>query len=226
MERGAIVMDTKAIKENDIVKVINPNKTMVDGQIMKVSSDYLVIKMSIKQNAYINLYKDQLIELILIYMNEAIRCNSVILGSKQEGSIQIIIISIPKLIFKIQRREFERLPIVIPADYLALPSGVDFKNINDFEQTYSRLLKKAYTIDISAGGVNMSIRKNEEFNTSVIIIFSISNEKIISLCRRVRTDPTNDSFYDNVAFMYDDIKDQHRQLILDFVTEKLKRSNI
>jgi len=31
------IIDVKAIMENDIVKIINPNKTMVNGQVIKVS---------------------------------------------------------------------------------------------------------------------------------------------------------------------------------------------
>lgn len=109
----------------------------------------MCIKINIKQITFIELYKNQVIEIILIYNEEAIRCSSVILGSKQSGIEQIIIISIPKLILRIQRRKFERLSIALNLEYALLPNGGYYKKIDDIDRKYFRYFRSAYTIHVS-----------------------------------------------------------------------------
>jgi c-di-GMP-binding flagellar brake protein YcgR len=219
------VIDVKAIMKNDIIKFINPNKTIVDGQVIKTSNDYLGVKINVKQNTYIELNINQLIELILVYRDEDIRCSSVILGSKQSDTEQIIIISIPKLILRIQRRKFERLSIALNLEYSLLSDGVDYKKLNKVELKYFnfRYFRRAYTIDISAGGVNIAIPKDVIPGKFALVILLLKDEKIITLCRKIRTDSMDNTKHTNsVSFMYDDIKYQHRQLIIDFISEKSK----
>ena len=220
------VIDLRNIKENDIVKLINPNKTLAIAVIRKVSNDCLVLTISVKQNTYVELSKNQFIELILIYGNEAIKCSSVILGSKLSGAEQAIIISIPKLIFRLQRREFERISTVIDMEYSILPDvDVEYKKLNSIERRYFRSFRRSYTIDISAGGILIVIPKDEIDSKFALVNLSIKDEKIIILCRKLRTDIMNDFKHNKVAFKYEDIAEQHRQLIFDFVSEKSKEDN-
>jgi c-di-GMP-binding flagellar brake protein YcgR len=220
------IIDVKAIKENDIVKFINPNKTMIDGQIKKVSNDFLGITINIRQSTYIELKKDQFIELILVYGHEAIRCSSIILGSKQSGIEQVILISIPKLILRIQRREFQRVAVVMDIEYSPLPDvAEDYKNLSSIERRYFRSFRRAHTIDISAGGVQIAIPRNEIDSKFALISLLVRDEKVIILGRKIRTDHMHDSKHNKVAFTYDDVTEKHRQLIFDFVSEKCKEIN-
>ena len=50
-------MNVEEINENDVVKLINTNKSLVNGQVVKASDDYLGIKINAKQDAYIELKK-------------------------------------------------------------------------------------------------------------------------------------------------------------------------
>lgn len=215
-------IDIKAIKENDIVKFINPNNTLFDGRIIKVSNTYLCIKIDVKQNTYIELKKDQFIELILVYGHEAIKCSSVILGTKQGELAQDILISIPKFILKIQRREFQRIPIVMDLDFSPLPDGAEYKALSDIQSIFFRFFRNTHTIDISAGGMNFLVPKNEIDCKSALVKLAIKDKEIIILCSRTRTDAINDSIYNKVAFRYEDIKIEDRQLISEFVSEKAK----
>ncbi|MGH4117530.1 flagellar brake protein [Clostridium sp.] len=221
-------MDTivvENIRQNDIVKFINSNKSLVDGQIIKVSNDCLGIKIDIRQNTYIELVQNQLIELILVYENEALRCSSVVLGSKKIINGQVIIISLPQLILRIQRREFERLPIIMDIEYSLLPEGdINYKSLSSVERRYFKSFKKTYTIDISAGGVNIVVPKNEIDSKFALVTLLLRNEKIITLCSKIRLDSMDDYNYNKVVFKYEDIKKQDRQLILDFVSAKSKKN--
>lgn len=219
------IIDVNTIKENNIVKFITPNKTLFDGIIKKVDNNYLGITIDTRQETFIRLEKDKFIELILVDKSKATKCTSVILGCNQNDFEQTVIISIPKVILGIDRRKFERLPIIMDIEYSSLPSEVNYQNLNNVEAKYFRSFRKTYTVDISAGGVYFIVSKNETNSKLALISLTLKNEKIITLCEKIRTDCINDSKYDRVAFKYNDIKANHRQLILDFISEKSKESN-
>lgn len=217
------VIDLNTIKENDIIKFITPNKTFVDGIIRKISNDCLGITIDTRQNTFISLNKDQSIELILVHEREAIKCASVILGFSQNDFEQAVLISIPKLILSINRREFERFPIIMDLEYSPLPVEFKYQNLSNVEPKYFRSFKKTYTVDISAGGVYFIVPKNEIDSNFALVSLSLRTEKIIALSEKIRTDYINDSRHDRVAFKFNDIKTNHRQLILDFISEKSKQ---
>jgi hypothetical protein len=218
-------IDVNTIKENDVVKFITPNKTLFDGIIKKVSNNCLGITIDTRQDTFIRLNKDEFIKLILIRERQALKCGAVILGCNQNDFEQAIIINIPELIASIDRREFERLPIVMDIEYSPLPIEANYRNLDSVEAKYFRSFRKTYTVNISAGGVYFIVSKNEVDSKFALVSLSLRNEKIITLCEKIRTDYSNDSKHDRVAFKYNDIKTQHRQLILDFVSEKSKESN-
>jgi c-di-GMP-binding flagellar brake protein YcgR len=66
--------------------------------------------------------------------------------------------------------------------------------------------------------------KIESDSKLAIISLNIKSEKIISLCEQIRLDHTDDNKHQRAAYKFNDIKTNHRQLILDFVSEKLKDS--
>lgn len=218
------IIDVNTIKENDMVKLIAANKTLVDGTVKKISNDFLGITIDTRQGAFIVLNKGESIKLILIHERHALKCTSVVLGSTQNDFEQAIIISIPEVVLGIERREFERLPIVMDMEYSPLPSGAYYQTLGNVEPKYFRSLKKTYTVNLSAGGVYFIVSKDELDNKFALVSLSLKNENIVTLCEKVRTDQADDPKHYKVAYKYNDIKTYHRQLILDFVSEKSKES--
>ncbi|WP_297429041.1 pilus assembly protein PilZ [Clostridium sp.] len=218
------VIDVNIVKENSIVKFIAPNRTLVDGTVKKITNDFLGITINTRQDAYIVLNKGQSIELIIAHERQALRCVSIVLGSTQSDFEQAVIISIPKVILSIDRREFQRLPIVMDMEYSILPPDANYNSLNNVESKFFRSFRKTYTVNLSAGGVYFIVSKNEIDSKYALISLSLKNENIITLCEKIRTDHADDSKHFKVAYKYSDIKTHHRQLILDFVTEKSKEN--
>ena len=126
-------INVNTINENDIVKFITPNKTLVDGIIKKVSFDCLGITINTGQDEFILLNKGESIELIFIHERQATKCVSTILGCTRNDFEQAVILSIPNIILSIDRREFERLPIVMDIEYSILPNEIHYSNLNNVE---------------------------------------------------------------------------------------------
>ncbi|MBU3161568.1 PilZ domain-containing protein [Clostridium frigoris] len=218
-------MDIVGINENDVVKLINSNKSLVNGKVVKISHDYLGIKINNKQDAHIELKKGESIELIFIYSHEAMRCSSGILGVQKKGNEQYIIISTPVLIYKIERRKFERVSVILEAEYSPLYDDEDYKELKDVDTRYFRFFRKTYTVNISAGGVCIVIPKSELNSKFALVNLTIKNETITILCTNVRVTAMNDNTHNKVDYEYKDITEKHRQLILDFVAQKSKQAN-
>lgn len=218
------IIDINTLKEGDKIKFITPSKTLVDGTIKKICVDYLGITIDSRQNTYIFLVKDQSTELILVNDSQAFKCTSIVLGCTQNDFDQAVVISIPKIKLAIERREFERLSIIMDMEYSLLPFETSPQNLNSFEhKKYIRSLKKTYTVNISGGGIYFTIPKNENDSKFALISLSLKNEKIIALCEKIRTDHLDASNHNVAAYKYIDIKTHHRQLILDFIEEKAKK---
>ncbi|MDR3596764.1 pilus assembly protein PilZ [Clostridium sp.] len=218
------IIDVNNIKENDVIKFINTNKTLVDGIIKKVSKDFLGVTINTRQDSFIILNKKQSVDLILANDQKAVKCTSVILGCTQNDFEQAVIISIPKIILGINRREFTRLPIVMDMEYSPLPLEATYEKLSNVEPKYFRYFKRAYTVNISAGGVYFVVSKNDVDSKYALVSLSIKNEKIITLSEKIRTDNSEDLKHQRVAYKFNDIKTNHRQLILDFISEKCKEN--
>jgi c-di-GMP-binding flagellar brake protein YcgR len=185
----------------------------------------LGVKIDTRQNTFSMLSKDEIIELIVVQERQAIKCSSVVLGCSQNDFEQAIVISIPRIILGINRRKFERLPIVMDLEYSLLPLGTEYKNLKGIDSKYFRSFRKTYTVNISAGGVCFISSKNELDSKLAVVSFLVKKEKITTLCEKIRTDTSGDPKHDRVAYKYNEITTQHRQLILDFVTEKSKENS-
>jgi len=210
------------VKENNVVKFINGDKTFFDGIVKKVDKNCMGIVINVNQSTYREFKKSQIIQLIFMYDNEAMKCSSIVIGSKIGENEQFIIIDIPKIIIKIERREYERIDIVMGVEYSQLPEGVEYEKLSSIDPIYFRYYKKTYTVDISAGGVNIVNSINDKDIKFVLIALSINDNNITTLCSRIRSEPMDDIRYKKVAYKFVDIDTHHRQLILDYVNTKLK----
>jgi c-di-GMP-binding flagellar brake protein YcgR len=214
-------LDISKLFENDIAKLINADRALFDGELKKVDDSCLGIAIKTNQKNYTILHTEQIIELIIAYEKEAFRCRAKIIGSKFTDSDQYILITKPEIILQIKRRDFERLPIVLEVKYAFLPPDTEYKKLSDIRNPHFRRFEKAYTIDISAGGIYIAASKMKSESNYALIVFTMDDTEIISLCYKLRTVPSSDGWHENIAFKYLDIPNEHRELIDQFVHKKL-----
>lgn len=212
------------VKENSVVKFINEGKVLFDGQVMKVDKNCLGIVINVNQNTYKEFKINENIQLIFVYENQAIKCGATIIGSKISENEQAIIIDMPIVLFKIERREYERIDLVMDVEYARLPEGIEYEKLSAIDPVYFRHYKKTYTIDISAGGVNIVTPIKDKDSKFVLLAFSISENNITTLCGMVRSESMKDGKHKKMAYKFLDIEKEHRQLILDFVNTKTKEN--
>lgn len=213
-------LDLSIVKQGDAINFINSDKTLFSGTIVKEYKGCLAVAVSIKQNNYRKLHEKEQFELIYASKDKALRCSSAVLGSSFNNDLQILLITTPKVIAAIERRQFKRLQTVIDIDYCFLPEKNNYERISKVEPLWLKKMKKTFTVDISAGGVSLITYEKHPKQKQAIISFNINNEKIVALCNVVRVEDANNN--KKTALKYIDIKKEHVQLIDSYVLEKLK----
>lgn len=214
------ILDLSMVKKGDIVNLLNIDKSLFSGTIVKEYKGCLAVAVSIKQNNYRRLNEKEAFELIYASKDKAIRCSSLVLGSSFNNDFQILLISTPKVITTIERRQFKRLQTVIDIDYCFLPEKNNYERITKVEPLWLKKMKKSFTVDISAGGVCLITYEKHPKEKQAIISFNINEEKILALCNVVRIEEASNN--KKTALKYIDIKKEHIQLIDAYVLDKIK----
>lgn len=189
--------------------------------IQDIKDKGIVINAPIRGNKYYNLHPGKNIEFYAIINKEYFRYRAIVLGKKREGNLEFILLTVPELIEKVQRREYYRQSILMDAKYKLLPEGEVYTQLKSVPKSYFEDMVKTSTIDISGGGMKILASKNIPRGSYVIVNFSIP-EEIEMLCVVTRSE--EDKIYKNhkigLKFIGIDIK--LRERIIRFIFAKAR----
>lgn len=213
-------LDLSGIKEGDVLSLLNEDKNLFSGTLVKVHKGCLAVAVSVKQKNYTQLNEKDYFKFFCASKNKAVRCSSVVLGSSFNNDVQILLISNPKVITAIERRQFKRLQTVIDIDYYFLPENKNYERISEVEPLWLKKMKRSFTVDISAGGVSLITYENDSEKKQAIISFRMNEEEIVALCNVSRIEDAVNNKKTVLEFI--DIKREHVELIDAYVIDKLK----
>lgn len=199
--------------ENEVAAMASYNKDEFDGEIVNVYKNNLVVAIDSKDKDYVK--QNQNITIRITKDNNAYECSLKILGIKDEGEKIIMVLSIPVIEKKVDRRRFFRLKVKFGVRYCILPEG-EYHTIADVPKGCFLKTKKVLSHDISAGGVTIIANENCEIGTYALICVYLPN-KIDILCRIVRTVPYKDTNKVLLSMKYVYIYEPDRDKIAGFV---------
>lgn len=214
------LLDLSTVKKGDVINLLNTDKSLFSGTIVREYKGCLALAVSIKQENYRRLNKNEAFELIYASKDKATRCSSVVIGSSFNNDFQILLITTPKVIAAIERRQFKRLQTVIDIDYCFLPEKNTYERISKVEPIWLKKMKRSFTVDISAGGISLITYEKQTKEKQAVVSFNLNGEKILALCNVVRIEEISKN--KKTAMKYVDIKKEHVQLIDSYVLEKTK----
>lgn len=135
----------------------------------------------------------------------------------EENKLPMYVFSHPKVINKFQLREFARVPVMMEVEY-ALPPEKDEPTIYE----------KAFTVDLSGGGMKVALKKAFNRGQKLLLCFTISSKAqkrqqlIIIPGQVVRCDLVDadmNTYHLGVKFL--DIKSPQQDAIMAFVFERM-----
>ena len=152
-------IDNLVIGEN--FYLIFKNQIFCEAQIFNKSENCFHISIFTGQANYEPVAVNKKVQFIITNKNLAFNCSSQVLESMLEDGFQLAVLTLPKIINKIERRIHARVELIMPVYYFNLPAFTQYNYINEVPQVYFNEMKKTFTIDISNNGMKM-ITYNEK----------------------------------------------------------------
>jgi c-di-GMP-binding flagellar brake protein YcgR len=189
--------------------------------VQDIKDKGIIINVPISGNKYYNMHPGKTIEFYAIINKEFYRYSAIVLGKKREGSLEFILLTIPELIEKIQRREYFRLSILMDVKYNLLPGGQVYTSLRNVSKTYLEDMVKASTIDISGGGIKIVTSQMIPRGSYIILNMSIPEEiDILCIATRSEEDKIHKNFRIGLKFLGADVKT--REKIIRFIFAKAR----
>lgn len=216
------VIDVSSFYSKQELEFINSEKKLFKGSVLTIIKNYIAVNISILEENYTQLLIDQKVEFLAVFGRTALRCSAIVRDSRFENGNNLIILDAPKIIKKIERREYERAYVNIDVDYNFLPPDFIHNSLKSVPYYYLKKMKQSKTIDISGSGIYLKMPESAPIGTFCAVSFYISN-KITALCSVVRIDRGLDVNSHNIAFKIEDIEEPSRIEIVNFVKNTNKR---
>lgn len=205
---------------NDKIEVISDNKEY-KSNVQDINEEYISISVPVSEGKYAVLNKEDIISVIYVNKNNTYKFESKIIGRKVE-KIPIILISLPKKIVKIQRREFVRIPLIQDINYKCFKDVVpDKKTIKAIVE--NNLLKgEGHLVDLSGNGMKIKISDDVSIGDVIISKISLKDEDIIVKGKIVRIQKD----YDNrnvCGIKFINMLDSDSEKIISYVFEIMRK---
>lgn len=97
---------------------------------------------------------------------------SKVLSSGKEGSVRYLLINIPHIVFRVQRRSYARIPITEEGFFYIKKEIEDYQEKKEKNPEKYRFLTK----DFSAGGLALTTSKNLKLEELILINLNLKNE--------------------------------------------------
>lgn len=199
---------------------IRKNQIFCEAQIFNKSENCFSISIFAGQANFRPVAVNEKVKFIIANKIEAFNCLADVLECKLEDGFQLAVLTMPKIINKIERRSHPRVQLVMSVDYFNLPTSTEYNYINQVPSMYFKKMKKTFTLDISNNGIKM-VTFLEENPPKDVIISLVIGEKIDILASVVRVDFDEMNNNCKTALEFKDIEKDKLEILNKFIDDKL-----
>ena len=212
-------MEHIKIKVNGRVEVLwkdEQYKTIISD----VTEEYIAISIPTRNGASLPLNTNDEFE-VLYYDNKNIyKFDGTVIERRIEKNIPLILISYPKRMQLIQRRNFVRVSASVSVEYIKINQNTNLKNIESMLDLHKG--KKAIIKNVSGGGMEMKM--TEEILPGELIIADIYLEKAkirvkAQVVRNYKDDIGNDSY----GFAFVELDERIREKIIRAIFKIMRK---
>lgn len=164
------------------------NNMVYKSNVQDIDGDIIGIDVPVCGNKYYTMHSGMEVEFLLVSNSDAYKCKSVVSGKRKEGELILILLTYPKILGKVQRREFYRVQAFMEIKYFVLPKEVDYTEMSQVSPTYIDMMKEASAVDLSGGGIRIVTKEKCEINNKVIVYMNLNDDDITVLGTIIRVD--------------------------------------
>jgi c-di-GMP-binding flagellar brake protein YcgR len=148
-----------------------------------------------------------------------------VLGAKKEDGLILYVLKKPKKVKKTERRGYVRVKAAVLVEY----EEIDRENINDYKKVVPH--KKAYTLDISGGGIQIVLPETILMETFLVINLPLDFDgrdtvlKVLGQVVRLEKEKIKNKLCYKIGIRFVEIMERERDLIIQYIF-KLMRKNL
>jgi c-di-GMP-binding flagellar brake protein YcgR len=190
------------------------------SKVQDSTERYIAITIPGKRGQYYTPPVGEILELLYYDSNNMYRLQGAVIGRRTENAVAQIIIAVPQIISKIQRRQFVRVPV----SYYIKYEKCYLNNSNDNASLTldEKLTKKGIMLDISGGGLRLKVMENIALGE--IIVAEIPSEKdgikVMGEVIRVEKDEEGKNIC-GISFI--DITEKTRENIIEYIFTLMRK---
>lgn len=209
----------KNLKINNRLEVIYKGVSY-KSNVQDNTGEIIALSVPYKSSYYVIPEAGEKVEIIYYDSNDKVyKFTSKVLGKKSVG-IPVILVEKPKLLERIQRRNFVRINYLNSIDYCFVENNMDFSKINDLGITKYHF-KKGRLLDISGGGMRINVKDKAKIGDKIFIKIEFPPREFYIGCSIVRCDKDLGNTL-NLGVKYEKIENHEREAIIRFIFKKMQ----
>jgi c-di-GMP-binding flagellar brake protein YcgR len=197
------------------LQIIENQETYI-CMVQDIKDKGIIINVPISGNKYYNMHPGKTIEFYAIINKECFRYSAIVLGKRREGNLEFILLTVPEVLERIQRREYFRQTVLMDVKYKLLPEGKTYTQIKNLPKSYFEDMIKASTLDMSGGGMKIITSQGIPRGRFLVINLCIPEEiDLLGVVTRSDEDKIHKKFRIGLKFVGVDVKT--REKIIRFI---------
>lgn len=179
------------------------------SNIENIENNSIYISIPIKDGQYIPLRRGEQVEVIYNQGNDIYKFYTVVTDRKVDR-IPLIVLAYPKEVFKIQRRKFVRVPIVLNVEY----------SKEETEKTGKTL--KAIMVDLSGGGMRIKLNEDVRIGDKIVSHLPLGSDKVQIKGEVVRIEKDIDNKRNICGINFMDLSERDREKLIRFIFQVMR----
>jgi c-di-GMP-binding flagellar brake protein YcgR len=186
------------------------------SKILEILAQSLLLSVPQRKSVFLRLQKNQKIRLS-IPANKGLFLSTCLVREVRPEKPSTVEVELPQEVVLVERRRFQRLPSRMEVFY---------SEIRDRGRERGLVFQKAFSLDISGGGMRLELHRTFPQETLLHLKFSLPidgrNETFLLTGRIVRTLPVQEGIAGQAGIEFVDISGLEQEAISRFVGDKLK----
>lgn len=205
---------------NDVIDVLVDTESY-KSNVQDITDKYIAISVPTREGVYVPLSKDSKIDVMYYKDDSAYRFTTFVTGRKKD-KINLILLSIPENVRKVQRRQYFRVPLSAYVSYVNLTKysksiKKDIKDINiKYIEKDEKLFSKALIMDISGGGVKLSSEKTCSVGDIILLEILLEQKPVFVKGKIVRKE-YDEQCRNLCGILYIDMEQNMREKIIKYI---------
>jgi c-di-GMP-binding flagellar brake protein YcgR len=201
------------------------NNTIYKSIIQEVKGDTFAIALPVYKRIPLHLHNNDVVNIKIFTDSACYSFSTKVLGAKKEDGLILYVLKKPKKVKKTERRGYVRVKAAVLVEY----EEIDRENINDYKKVVPH--KKAYTLDISGGGIQIVLPETILMETFLVINLPLDFDgrdtvlKVLGQVVRLEKEKIKNKLCYKIGIRFVEIMERERDLIIQYIF-KLMRKNL